>query len=246
MALHGHYHLARQGLAADRPSTPGYDLIYYATDTGQLSIYDTVGAAWNNIGFSGLSDPVAIGDGGTGQTSATAAFNALDPLTTKGDIIVHDGTNSIRLAVGSDRAIIVADSGQTSGLRWSTSPVSHILISPTGTSINTVTGAAYADILGGNGSFMLDFTRYRQARITMWTSIQIGSTSVTVKIVDTTNTQDVTGTVTVNSTTASRKTSTWASLNSATYAGDANFEIQAIEGVGADVLRTYSAQLELR
>jgi hypothetical protein len=106
------------------------------------------------------------------------------------------------------------------------------------------TTAAYASIF--TGSMFMDFTRFRQARITMWAAIQIGSTNATVKAVDTTNTQDMTGTVDVNNTTPQRFTSSWNNLNAATYAGDAAFEIQALQGVAADVLKVYSLQLELR
>lgn len=45
-----------------------------------------------------LGSPLGIADGGTGQSNAQAAFNALDPLTTLGDVLYHDGTNSVRLA----------------------------------------------------------------------------------------------------------------------------------------------------
>jgi hypothetical protein len=37
---------------------------------------------------------VAIAQGGTGQTTASAAFNALSPITTLGDLIVGSGTNT--------------------------------------------------------------------------------------------------------------------------------------------------------
>lgn len=67
-----------------------------------------------------LSAAVGIAKGGTGQTSATAAFNALDPLTTKGDIIGHNGTNSVRLAVGTDGQCLKGDSAQSTGLVWGT------------------------------------------------------------------------------------------------------------------------------
>jgi hypothetical protein len=63
---------------------------------------------------------IALNKGGTGQTTATAAFNALSPLTTKGDIIVRDSTNNIRVGIGSDGQVPVADSTQTSGLKWAT------------------------------------------------------------------------------------------------------------------------------
>lgn len=38
-------------------------------------------------GGGGLTSPVGIADGGTGQTSKAAAFNALSPLTTLGDLL---------------------------------------------------------------------------------------------------------------------------------------------------------------
>lgn len=61
---------------------------------------------------------VTIAQGGTGQVTQTAAFNALDPLTTKGDLITHDGTNSVRLAIGTNGFALIADSTQTAGVRW--------------------------------------------------------------------------------------------------------------------------------
>lgn len=65
---------------------------------------------------------VPIANGGTGQITATLAFNALDPLTTKGDIIVHDGTNSTRLSVGADGTIPIADATQPVGIKWGAVP----------------------------------------------------------------------------------------------------------------------------
>lgn len=50
--------------------------------------------------ISGLADPLAIADGGTGQDTQVAAFDALSPLTAQGDILTHDGTNNVRLARG--------------------------------------------------------------------------------------------------------------------------------------------------
>lgn len=62
---------------------------------------------------------VAIANGGTGQTTASAAFNALSPLTTKGDLLVYTTTNT-RLAVGTNGFALLADSTQASGVRWGT------------------------------------------------------------------------------------------------------------------------------
>lgn len=66
--------------------------------------------------------PIPISEGGTGQMTATAAFNALDPLTTKGDLLAHDGTDSVRLAVGTDTHVLTADSTAASGVKWAVAP----------------------------------------------------------------------------------------------------------------------------
>lgn len=63
-----------------------------------------------------------VAQGGTGQTTATAAFNALSPLTTKGDVLGNDGTNDVRLGVGTNGQVLIADSTAASGLAWSSAP----------------------------------------------------------------------------------------------------------------------------
>ena len=79
---------------------------------GSLATASTV----NDANWSGTD--LAITNGGTGQSTQTAAFDALAPTTTKGDLIVHDGTDNIRVAVGSNGMVPFADSGATSGIEW--------------------------------------------------------------------------------------------------------------------------------
>jgi hypothetical protein len=78
-------------------------LLTVATGTGVLSTAiagtdyvlptgDITGTAANVTGT------VAVANGGTGATNATAAFNALSPMTTTGDLTTNDGTNDVRLA----------------------------------------------------------------------------------------------------------------------------------------------------
>ena len=67
---------------------------------------------------SNVTGTVAIANGGTGQTSQTAAFDALSPVTTKGDLIVGDGTDNIRLAVGTNDYVLTADSAEATGVKW--------------------------------------------------------------------------------------------------------------------------------
>jgi hypothetical protein len=59
---------------------------------------------------AGLSATLAIGSGGTGQTTASAAFNALSPITTTGDLIIGNGTNSAtRLAIGANNTVLTSN-----------------------------------------------------------------------------------------------------------------------------------------
>jgi len=53
---------------------------------------------------------VTIAQGGTGQTTAATAFNALSPITTTGDIIIGNGTNSAtRLGIGSNGYVLTSN-----------------------------------------------------------------------------------------------------------------------------------------
>ena len=71
-----------------------------AGSTAVLSTPQNIDAAATPT-FAGLTlstTPLGIASGGTGQITAVAAFNALDPLTTLGDTLYNDGTDSVRLA----------------------------------------------------------------------------------------------------------------------------------------------------
>jgi hypothetical protein len=100
------------------------------TYTGQASI-TTLGTVttgtWN-------ATPIGIAYGGTGQTTKTAAFDTLAPTITKGDIIVHNGTNNIKLPIGINGQDLTPDFLQPSGLKWVTPATYQALPSnPSGT-----------------------------------------------------------------------------------------------------------------
>ena len=69
-----------------------------------------------------VTGALPIANGGTGQTGKTAAFDALAPTTTKGDLIVSNGSNNIRLAVGATNGhVLTVDSAEASGVKWAAS-----------------------------------------------------------------------------------------------------------------------------
>lgn len=72
--------------------------------SGNVSPLGTVGSGtWQG-------SAVDIGYGGTGQTTASAAFNALSPITTTGDLIVGNGTNSAtRLGIGANGYVLTSN-----------------------------------------------------------------------------------------------------------------------------------------
>lgn len=59
-----------------------------------------------------LSGTVAIGSGGTGQTTASAAFGALSPLTTAGDLLYYTTANA-RLPKGTSLQLLRMNAGAT-------------------------------------------------------------------------------------------------------------------------------------
>jgi hypothetical protein len=78
-----------------------------------------------SIPTSGSPLPLNAGGTGTSAASANAAFNALSPLTTKGDVLGFSTVNA-RLAVGTDGQVLTADSTQALGIKWATPAASGV------------------------------------------------------------------------------------------------------------------------
>lgn len=96
----------------------GISLSGTVTSSGSLTLGGTLSGVSLTTQVTGT---LPIANGGTGQTTQTAAFDALSPATTKGDLIVHNGTNDIRLPVGTNDFVLTADSTQASGVKWAAS-----------------------------------------------------------------------------------------------------------------------------
>lgn len=96
-------------------------------------------------GTTTLNTALGIASGGTGQTTATAAFDALAPTTTKGDLIAHDGSDNVRVAVGTDGYRLQADSAATPGVAWKATDIGCRIKRTTAQTIanDTVTAVAF-------------------------------------------------------------------------------------------------------
>lgn len=127
----------------------------------------------NTAGTVALTLPLTIGQGGTGQITQTLGFNALSPLTTKGDIIVHNGTNNIRFAVCPNTQAIIGDSGQASGLNCGAVPT----ISGLATNLILKAGSSSSIV---NSSITDNGTTVTTTEPIRATSIALGATPPTV------------------------------------------------------------------
>ena len=97
---------------------------------------NTTGTAANVTGT------VAILNGGTGQTTASAAFNALSPITTTGDLILGTGVNTAsRLGIGTNGYLLTVVGGTAA---WAAAPASGVTTFSAGT-----TGLTPATATGG-------------------------------------------------------------------------------------------------
>jgi len=86
-----------------------------------------------------VTGTVAILNGGTGQTTASAAFNALSPITTTGDLILGTGVNTAsRLAIGANGYLLTSN-GTTAS--WAAAPAGGVTTFSAGTTGLTPSGA---------------------------------------------------------------------------------------------------------
>jgi hypothetical protein len=86
----------------------------WAASTGGVTSFNTslsgLTPSTTSTGAITLAGTLGISSGGTGQTTASAAFNALSPITTTGDLIIGNGTNSAtRLGIGSNGYVLTSD-----------------------------------------------------------------------------------------------------------------------------------------
>lgn len=88
---------------------------------GFIDVLASTGAATcsaADLATADVTGVLGISNGGTGQSSATAGFNALDPLSAKGQLVAHDGTNSAALAAPTLGQHLRGNPSATYGIEW--------------------------------------------------------------------------------------------------------------------------------
>ena len=95
--------------------------------------------AWTQPTFSNFGGTAAVSQGGTGQTTGAAAFNALSPLTSEGDMPYYHSSTNGRLAVGGANTFLTSNGidpswGSLTGVGFGTQTASTFLGAPAGSS----------------------------------------------------------------------------------------------------------------
>ena len=146
---------------------------------------------------SNVTGTVAIANGGTGQTTVSAAFNALSPVTTTGDLIIGNGTNSAtRLPIGANTYVLTsngttaswaAPSGGGSGTVTSVAATVPSFLSVSGSPITTSgTLAISLASTPSNGQLLIgNGTGFSYATLTAGSNITITNSAGGITIAST-------------------------------------------------------------
>lgn len=149
---------------------------------GTITASLTGNASGTALNVTGI---VALLNGGTGQTTALASFNALSPLTTRGDLLTRDASNNVRLGVGAANTVLKTDGTDPSWallVNANIDSAAAIAYSKLNLSSSIATGDLASGLLvpstkGGTGVNNAGTLTYGSNNITVTTS---GTTSVTL------------------------------------------------------------------
>lgn len=132
---------------------------------------------------------VPVNKGGTGAGTAKAGFNALSPLTTVGDILVHDGTDSTRLGGNTATArrflrSAAATAGTATIPVWDSLQAGDLPLATISTAGAVVVGAGLAVASGtiSNADKGSDQNIFKTIAVSGQTSVTANSNNATLTI----------------------------------------------------------------
>ena len=155
-------------------TAPAASRVYTLGDAGAAASFVMTEGAQTINGVKTFGTAIALASGGTGTAaaSANAAFNALSPMTTGGDLIYGGASGAgTRLANGSAGQYL-ASAGGTSAHVWTSFPRSEVFVDTgnghgatatkvrrfTNARLNTGTAITYADDANTAGTFTINET----------------------------------------------------------------------------------------
>lgn len=139
--------LTGQVLVGNTGSSPAWTSLSTSAVTSFQTSLSGLTPNTSTTGAITLAGTLGISSGGTGQTTATLAFDALSPATTVGDIIYNNGTSNIRLPVGTAGQILTVVTGEPT---WSNPPATGVTSFSAGTTgLTPSTPTTGAVVLGG-------------------------------------------------------------------------------------------------
>lgn len=103
-------------------------MLSYLKDSNTTAYYD--GTAWQTLSTGGDITGVTAGTGisGGGTSGDVTVTNSMaTAMTTKGDLVPATGSGTFsRLGVGTNNQVLLADSTQTTGIKWAASATSTL------------------------------------------------------------------------------------------------------------------------
>ncbi len=115
-----------------------------AGKTVTITGLSTAGIVTNTAGgVLGTTSSVPVANGGTGATTSQGAINNLSQLTTNGDLLYNNGTNSTRLARGTNGQCLTST---TTSIQWGSCGLSaeaDTLATVTGRGATTTTASSF-------------------------------------------------------------------------------------------------------
>ena len=135
------FNIATTGVAAASYGTASSVPTLGINAQGQVTSASNTAIAIN--GNQVTAGVVGLTFGGTGQTTATTAFNALSPITSAGDLILGNGANSAtRLAIGGNGYLLTSNGSTASWVAASATGVTTFSAGTTGFTPASATAGA--------------------------------------------------------------------------------------------------------